>query len=72
MRRRVVTIFVAAILATALSGPAQAADEITFGATSNTAFNLAHYVAMEKKYYEAEGLKVEAVVVGAAAGVQGT
>jgi ABC-type nitrate/sulfonate/bicarbonate transport system substrate-binding protein len=69
MRRRAVTIFVAAILATALAGPARAANEITFGATSNTAFNLAHYVAMEKKYYEAEGLKVEAVVVGAAAGV---
>jgi ABC-type nitrate/sulfonate/bicarbonate transport system substrate-binding protein len=69
MRRRVVTILVAAILATALSGPVQAANEITFGATSNTAFNLAHYVATEKKYYEAEGLKVEAVVVGAAAGV---
>ncbi len=49
--------------------PVQAADQITFGTTSNTAFNLAHYVATDKKYYEAENLKVEAIVVGAAVGV---
>src|ERR1700722_12064596 len=69
MRRRAVAISVLLALAGLLPAPARAADEITFGATSNTAFNLAHYVATEKKYYEAESLKVEAVVVGAAAGV---
>src|SRR3984957_8964654 len=69
MRRRAVAISVLLARAGRLPAPARAADEITFGATSNTAFNLAHYVATEKKYYEAESLKVEAVVVGAAAGV---
>ena len=67
MRARAVAISVALILAGAPH--ARAANEITFGATSNTAFNLAHYVATEKKYYESQNLKVEAVVVGAAAGV---
>jgi hypothetical protein len=38
----------------------------TWRATRRTAFNLAHYVATEKRYYEAENLKVGAVVVGAA------
>jgi ABC-type nitrate/sulfonate/bicarbonate transport system substrate-binding protein len=69
MRRRAVAISMVLILLGPLREPAQAANEITFGATSNTAFNLAHYVAAEKKYYESESLKVEAVVVGAAAGV---
>ena len=46
--------------------PAQAETEITFGSTSNTAFNLAHYVATEKKYYEAEDLKVDTIIAGAA------
>jgi ABC-type nitrate/sulfonate/bicarbonate transport system substrate-binding protein len=69
MRRRAVVLSALLILAGTPRGPAQAADEISFGATSNTAFNLAHYVASEKKYYEAENLKVEAIVVGAAAGV---
>jgi NMT1/THI5 like len=69
MRRCAVAISVVSILAGMLPGSARAANEITFGATSNTAFNLAHYVATEKKYYESENLKVEAVVVGAAAGV---
>jgi NitT/TauT family transport system substrate-binding protein len=69
MRRRAVATWVLLILAGTPGGPAQAADEISFGATSNTAFNLAHYVASAKKYYDSENLKVEAVVVGAAAGV---
>jgi ABC-type nitrate/sulfonate/bicarbonate transport system substrate-binding protein len=34
-----------------------------------TAFSLAHYVATEKKYYEAENLKVGEIVVGVAVGV---
>jgi NitT/TauT family transport system substrate-binding protein len=49
--------------------PVQAANEIAFGITSNTAFSLPHYIAEEKKYYEAEGLAVETFVIGAAAGV---
>jgi ABC-type nitrate/sulfonate/bicarbonate transport system substrate-binding protein len=47
----------------------QAPVEITFGITSNTAFSLAHYVATEKKYYEAENLRVAPIVAGAAVGV---
>ena len=46
--------------------PAQAGSEIAFGITSQTAFSLAHYVATEKKYYEAENLKVDTFVAGAA------
>jgi ABC-type nitrate/sulfonate/bicarbonate transport system substrate-binding protein len=69
MRRRAVAIWVLLILAGTPRGLAQAANEVSFGATSNTAFNLAHYIASEKKYYDSENLKVEAVVVGAAAGV---
>jgi NitT/TauT family transport system substrate-binding protein len=69
MRLRAVVLGAALILAGTGQSPTQAADEITFGATSNTAFNLAHYIATEKKYYEAENLKVDAIVVGAAVGV---
>jgi NitT/TauT family transport system substrate-binding protein len=69
MRRRAVIVWAALILADAPFLPAQAANEVSFGTTSNTAFNLAHHVATEKKYYEAENLKVEAIVVGAAVGV---
>src|SRR5260221_10478493 len=64
-----------AIVACALSilvgtaGCPALAVEITFGSTSNTAFNLAHYVATEKKYYEAEDLKVDTIIAGAAAQV---
>jgi NitT/TauT family transport system substrate-binding protein len=54
------------ILAGAAVHPAQAASEITFGITSATAFSLAHYVATENKYYEAENLKVDTIVAGAA------
>ena len=43
-----------------------AASEVAFGITSQTAFSLAHYVATEKKFYEAEDLKVETFVAGAA------
>jgi NitT/TauT family transport system substrate-binding protein len=66
---RCAIIACALILAGAAGRPAQAASEIAFGLTSGTAFSLAHYVAMEKKYYEAEDLKVDAVVAGAAVGV---
>jgi NitT/TauT family transport system substrate-binding protein len=57
------------ILAGTACCPAQAFVEITFGMTSATAFGLAHYIAGEKKYYEAENLKVDSIVAGAAVGV---
>ena len=57
------------ILAGAAWCPARAASNITFGITSNTAFSLAHYISTENKYYEAENLKVNAIVAGAAVGV---
>src|SRR5580704_2897210 len=68
MRRRGVLAWAALMLAGAWH-PALAADEVAFGITSKTAFSLAHYVATEKKYYEAENLKVGEIVVGAAVGV---
>src|SRR5258708_34080309 len=68
MRRRAFAACALLILAGA-GRPAQAATEIAFGITSATAFSLAHYVATERKYYEAENLKVDAIVVGAAVGV---
>jgi ABC-type nitrate/sulfonate/bicarbonate transport system substrate-binding protein len=69
MRRRAVIGWALLIQAVAAWSPAQGASEITFGMTSGTAFSLAHYVATDKKYYEAENLKVDAIVVGAAVGV---
>jgi NitT/TauT family transport system substrate-binding protein len=66
---RCAIIACALILAGAAGRPAQAASEIAFGFTSGTALSLAHYVATEKKYYEAEDLKVDAVMAGAAVGV---
>jgi ABC-type nitrate/sulfonate/bicarbonate transport system substrate-binding protein len=69
MRWRAALAGAALILAGAAWRPALAVEEVTFGITSATAFNLAHYVAAEKKYYEAENLRVDTFVVGAAAGV---
>jgi ABC-type nitrate/sulfonate/bicarbonate transport system substrate-binding protein len=69
MRRRGAIAWVVLMLAGGAWHPAHAADEIAFGITSKTAFSLAHYVATEKKYYEAENLKVAEIVVGAAVGV---
>jgi NitT/TauT family transport system substrate-binding protein len=69
MRRRAIIACALSILAGAASCPARAADEVTFGITSNTAFGLAHYIAVEKKYYAAENLKVDSIVAGAAIGV---
>src|SRR5262249_54818451 len=57
------------LLAGAVLAPAQAASAITFGITSNTAFSLPHYIAAEKKFYQAEDLSVDTIVVGAAVGV---
>jgi ABC-type nitrate/sulfonate/bicarbonate transport system substrate-binding protein len=69
MRRRAVIGWALLIQAVGAWWPAQGASEVSFGMTSNTAFSLAHYVATDKKYYEAENLKVDAIVVGAAVGV---
>ena len=69
MNRRAVIASALLILTGAAWRPAQAATEIAFGITSNTALSLAHYVATEKKYYEAEDLKVDTFVAGSAAGV---
>ena len=69
MRLRVAFLSALLLLAGAAWRPAQAATEIAFGVTSATAFSLAHYVATEKKYYEAENLKVDTIVAGAAVGV---
>jgi ABC-type nitrate/sulfonate/bicarbonate transport system substrate-binding protein len=49
--------------------PASAATAVSFGITSATAFSLPHYIATEKRYYEAEGLAVDTIVAGAAVGV---
>jgi NitT/TauT family transport system substrate-binding protein len=46
-----------------------AATEIAFGITSSTAFSLPHYIATEKKYYESEGIVLDAIVAGAAVGL---
>jgi ABC-type nitrate/sulfonate/bicarbonate transport system substrate-binding protein len=53
----------------ASSAAARAATDIAFGITSATAFSLPHYIATEKKYYEAENLTVDTIVAGAAVGV---
>src|SRR4051794_7226939 len=69
MNRRAVIVSALLILAGAAWRPAQAGTEIAFGITSNTALSLTHYVATEKKYYEAEDLKVDTFVAGSAVGV---
>src|SRR6266852_5081676 len=69
MRRRAILACALLFLAGTARCPAQAAIEITFGITSGTALSLAHYVASEQRYYEAENLKVDTIVVGAAVGV---
>jgi ABC-type nitrate/sulfonate/bicarbonate transport system substrate-binding protein len=43
-----------------------AADAITLGITSATAFSIPHYIAEEKKDYAAEGLDVDTIVAGSA------
>lgn len=67
--RLALVIGVALAAGAAPARPAYAAEPITFGITSNTAFSLPHYIAEEKRYFGAEGLAVDTVVVGAAAGV---
>jgi ABC-type nitrate/sulfonate/bicarbonate transport system substrate-binding protein len=63
--------FVIGLLLAALASfawmPARAASDITFGITSATALSLPHYIAEEKKFYEAENLAVDTIVAGSAA-----
>src|SRR5712691_6401186 len=61
------------LLLLAIAGPsaahAQAPAKITFGITSATAFSIPHYIAEEKKFFEAENLTVETYIAGSAASV---
>jgi len=45
------------------------AETIVFGITSTTALSLPHYIAEDRRLYDAEHLAVETYAVGAAAGV---
>jgi ABC-type nitrate/sulfonate/bicarbonate transport system substrate-binding protein len=58
-----------ALLASQAWWSAGAASEITFGITSTTALSLPHFIAQEKKYYEAEQLAVDTITAGSAARV---
>src|SRR5215510_13363324 len=69
MRWRAIVACALSIFTSTALCAAQPFVEITFGMTSNTAFGLAHYIAAEKKYYEAENLKIDSIVAGAAVGV---
>jgi NitT/TauT family transport system substrate-binding protein len=57
--------FALALIAAA-SGCAHAASSVTLGITSATAFSIPHYIAEEKKFYEAEGLSVDTIIAGSA------
>jgi ABC-type nitrate/sulfonate/bicarbonate transport system substrate-binding protein len=65
--RRILALLV--ISAAAPCPASHAAGTITLGITSATAFSIPHYIAQEKKYYEAEGLDVDTVIAGSANGV---
>jgi len=66
--RRIVLALI--VLAAAAPGQrAQAANAISLGITSATAFSIPHYIAQEKNYYAAEGLSVDTIIAGSANGV---
>jgi NitT/TauT family transport system substrate-binding protein len=69
LQRLFLTLLAIAAATPAPGGRAQAASAITLGITSATAFSIPHYIAAEKKYYEAEGLSVDTIVAGSAASV---
>jgi NitT/TauT family transport system substrate-binding protein len=56
-------------LIAAAPGRAHAAGTVALGITSATAFSIPHYIATEKKFYDAEGLSVDTIVAGSANGV---
>lgn len=66
MKRCATIVAALSILNITTSWQVQAASQIVFGITSQTAFSLAHYVATERNLYEAENLKVDTFVAGAA------
>jgi ABC-type nitrate/sulfonate/bicarbonate transport system substrate-binding protein len=57
--------FALALIAAA-PGCARAAGTVTLGITSATAFSIPHYIATEKKFYDAEGLSIDTIVAGSA------
>jgi NitT/TauT family transport system substrate-binding protein len=69
MRWTFPTLCLVALLVGATYTPIKAAVQVVFGITSATAFNLPHYIATEKTYYQAESLTIDTIVVGAATGV---
>ncbi len=69
MRRVRNALFCLVVLAATPGSRAHAAANITLGITSATAFSVPHYIAEEKKYYDAEGLSVDTVIAGSANGV---
>jgi NitT/TauT family transport system substrate-binding protein len=60
--------FALALIAAA-PGRAHAAGTVALGITSATAFSIPHYIATEKRFYDAEGLSVDTIVAGSANGV---
>src|ERR1700742_2171151 len=60
--------FALALIAAA-PGCAHAGGTVTLGITSATAFSIPHYIATEKNFYDAEGLRVDTIVAGSANGV---
>jgi ABC-type nitrate/sulfonate/bicarbonate transport system substrate-binding protein len=69
MKCNITPRLVLALLASQAWFSAPAASEITFGITSTTALSLPHFIAEEKKYYEAEALAVDTIAAGSAARV---
>jgi NitT/TauT family transport system substrate-binding protein len=69
MRRTFPTLCLVVLLVGATCTPIKATAQVVFGITSATAFNLPHYIATEKNYYQAQGLTIDTIVVGAATGV---
>ena len=69
MKGKLALRLVLALLASQAWLSAGAASEITFGITSTTALSLPHFIAQEKRYYEAEQLAVDTITAGSAARV---
>jgi ABC-type nitrate/sulfonate/bicarbonate transport system substrate-binding protein len=69
MRAWIAALFCIALVVTQPTMRANAGEAVSFGITSITALSLPHYLAEEKKLYQAENLAVDTIVAGAAAGV---
>jgi len=68
-RRSSLALVALAASIVALGTPAHAAEKITFGITSATAFSIPHYIAEEKKFFAAADLDVDTIIAGSAASV---